>query len=63
MAASAENGEQLLGETGKDMKVVRGGEGGELCVDAHISVRQLAANNVIVGGEGEVGGDANADIV
>ena len=63
VAASAENGEQLLAETGEDMKVVRRGEGGELYVDAHISVGQLAANNVFVGREGEVGGYADVNIV
>ena len=63
MTASAENGEQLLAEAREDMEVVREGEGGELYVDANISVGQLAANDVFVRSKGEVCRYADADIV
>lgn len=63
MAASAEDGKELLAEAREDVEVVRGGERGKLNMDTDISVGKLAANDVFVGGEGKVGRDADVDII
>lgn len=63
MAAPAENRKELLAEPRKDVEVVRVGKGGELHVHTDISVGELAAHDIFVGGEGEVGGDADGDVV
>lgn len=62
VATCGEDGEELLAEAGEDEEV---GEGkvGELRVDCYVAVRELAADDVGVSGQGAVCEDGERDVV
>lgn len=64
-APEGEDGEKLLPEPGEgvEVAVVDRWVRADLCVVRDVAVRELAAYNVGVGGEGGVGGGGDFDVV